>query len=488
LKKRFADLSIGTRILIGFGLVAGLLLAVAAYGLAALSYMERAEQEVTQYTNARRAARSLDVDVLNIIVLLQYFVETKDTALLPEVERNRAEANRMRAAIRASTELKASLDKLTEYEKLLPPRRALATDIVGAVRAGRDTTVERLMAERRSLDIEARALLAGIINEQDAAAVNQLRISRERAETVRQRMLIVSVSAVALMILLTGLITRSITRPLRRLQRMTEQIGEGHFEVHTDIDTRDEIGSFARTLNHMTEDIARLDQAKDEFIGLASHQLRTPATAVKNFIGLLREGYAGEMTDEQMSYVNYAWDSNEQQLEVVDGLLRVARSESGRMVLNIQTVDLVALAERVLAQQGGTFRERRQTYRRLVPVRPVHAMADAEYLQMAVENLVSNASKYTPEGGRVIVAVRLDGDTACISVSDNGVGIAPSDMPRLFGKFSRIRNELSTQVGGSGIGLYLTRRIVEQHGGTIEVAPRGRRGSTFTIRLPTGES
>ena len=80
MKKRFADLSIGTRILIGFGLVAGLLLAVAAYGLAALSYMERAEQEVTQYTNARRAARSLDVDVLNIIVLLQYFVETKDTA------------------------------------------------------------------------------------------------------------------------------------------------------------------------------------------------------------------------------------------------------------------------------------------------------------------------------------------------------------------------------------------------------------------------
>ena len=175
----------------------------------------------------------------------------------------------------------------------------------------------------------------------------------------------VSIGAVALMLALTFAITQSIIRPIRKLQRMTEQVGKGNFAIQNDIDSRDEIGAFARALNAMTADVANLDRAKDEFIGLASHQLRTPATAVKNYIGLLKEGYAGELTEEQQTYVDQAWESNEQQLEIGDSLLRVARTDSGMVSLKRQRIDLHPLVAAVIEQQRGTLDERRQSCKRL---------------------------------------------------------------------------------------------------------------------------
>ena len=204
----------------------------------------------------------------------------------------------------------------------------------------------------------------------------------------------------------------------------------------------------------------------------------------KNFIGLLREGYAGEMTAEQKTYVDYAWESNEQQLEIVDALLSVARSDSGTLTLRKEQIDLEPLAASVIEQQRGTIAERRQQCDLVVPVAPVQAFADGDYVRMAVENLVSNASKYTEPGGRIVVSLGVEHARAVVSVRDTGVGIAPEDLARLFGKFSRIENRLSADVGGNGLGLYLTRRIVELHDGDIDVVSRPDEGTTFTIRLP----
>jgi len=484
-RKRFADLTIGGRILIGYGLVATLMLVIIGYGLVSLAWMEEAEGSLVRTMDVRRAARSLDVHDLNTIVTLHNLVDTHDAALLAELDRSRAASDVLRREIRGASERAASHVALDSYDLILPRRRTLANQMIAAAEKGAShEELNPLRAERRELDYQARRFLSRIIEEQDAAANHQQQFTGERAQEVRRNMKLIGVLLVTLMIALSTAITRSITRPIRQLHRMTESVGKGDFSIQNDIDTRDEIGAFARAMNTMAADVARLDRAKDEFIGLASHQLRTPATAVKNFIGLLREGYAGELTEEQKSYVDYAWESNEQQLEIVDALLSVARSDSGMLSLQRQRIDLEPLVAGVIEQQLATIVERQQHCKLVVPHSPVLAFADAEYLRMAVENLVSNASKYTKAGGHILIALRVENDFACISVRDSGVGVAPDDMPRLFGKFSRIENELSAQVGGSGLGLYLARRIIELHEGSIDVKSRPDEGTTFTIRLP----
>jgi len=483
-RTRFADLPIGGKILTGYGLIAGLMLVIIVYGLVSLARMEAAESELIRLTNVRKTARTLDVDVLGIIVSLQYFVDTRDPALLSDLERRRKVSDALRVQIREATRRPATLAALDAYERILPHRKQLADRLIAAARSYAPLAqIGRLRSERRELDNQARRFLGQIIDDQESGTAEQQQITHQRAFAARRNMTTVSLAAVALMLALTFAITRSIIGPIRKLQRMTEQVGKGDFAIQNDIDSRDEIGAFARALNVMAADVAKLDRAKDEFIGLASHQLRTPATAVKNYIGLLKEGYAGELTEEQQTYVDQAWESNEQQLEIVDSLLRVARTDSGMVSLKRRVIDLHPMVAAVIEQQRATLAERRQSCRLYVPRLPIHAFADAEFLPMAVENLLSNASKYTEPGGRILVALTATTDSACIIVRDNGVGIAAADIPRLFGKFSRIQNQMSTPVAGHGIGLYLTKRIIDLHKGQIHVDSRPGKGTTFTIRL-----
>ncbi|MEO7713321.1 MAG: ATP-binding protein [Gemmatimonadaceae bacterium] len=483
-RTRFADLPIGGKILTGYGLIAGLMLVTIVYGLVSLARMETAQSELLRLTDVRKAARTLDVDVLGIIVSLQSFVDTRDPALLSDLEGRRKDSDALRAQIRAATRRPATLAALDAYERILPLRRQLADRLIAAARSDAPLAqVGRLRSERRELDDHARSFLREIIEDQDSATAKQQQITHQRAFVAKRNMTAVSLGAVALMLALSFAITRSIIGPIRKLQRMTEQVGKGDFAIQNEVESRDEIGAFARALNAMAADVAKLDRAKDEFIGLASHQLRTPATAVKNYIGLLKEGYAGALTEEQQTYVDQAWESNEQQLAIVDSLLRVARTDSGMVSLKRRVIDLHPMVVAVIEQQRATLDERRQRCRLYAPRLPTHAFVDAEFLPMAIENLLSNASKYTEPGGRILVALTGTADSACISVRDNGVGIAAADIPRLFGKFSRIPNSMSTPVAGHGIGLYLTKRIIDLHKGQIHVDSRLDKGTTFTIRL-----
>ncbi len=227
-----------------------------------------------------------------------------------------------------------------------------------------------------------------------------------------------------------------------------------------------------------------LQRAKDEFIGLASHQLRTPATAVKNFIGLIKEGYAGELSPEQEQYIQLAYESNERQLDIVNDLLYVARTDSGQLNMRKEPGNIIELVGSILTEQSGTLKERGQKV--VVNSRAGELIADydPEHLRMVLENLISNASKYTPDGGRITIDLSEKAGKVLIGISDTGVGIDQSDLDRLFKKFSRIENKMSNVAGGSGIGLYLAKQIMDLHGGSITVKSKLGRGSTFTVELP----
>jgi signal transduction histidine kinase len=227
-----------------------------------------------------------------------------------------------------------------------------------------------------------------------------------------------------------------------------------------------------------------VQHAKDELLSLASHQLRTPATGVKQYLGIVLEGYTGDITKEQRQMLQKANASNERQLEIVNQLLHVTRLETGRLVLRFANFNVTNLLEDIINEQKETIKSRGQTFSTTKPKEPVFIQGDEQYLRMAIENLVSNASKYTFTDGSISASLVEAPDRVTISVSDTGVGIDPDDQGKLFQKFSRIDNELSVQAGGSGIGLYLTKEVIELHGGTIRVDSEPNSGSTFTVTLP----
>jgi two-component system phosphate regulon sensor histidine kinase PhoR len=228
-----------------------------------------------------------------------------------------------------------------------------------------------------------------------------------------------------------------------------------------------------------------LARMRDEFISIASHQLRTPATAVKNFIGLLKDGYAGDLSNEQTQLIEMAYESNEHQLEIVNNLLYVARTDSDAVQLKYKQVDVNKLVADVAKEQKRTIDDRRQKLNMLIPKKPVTITADRQFVHMLVENLLSNASKYTPNGGNIGLELTAEPNAPIvIKVADNGVGIPPEDIDKLFQKFSRIENELSTERGGSGIGLYLVKRIADLHHGSVDVVSKAGEGTIFTVTMP----
>ncbi len=240
----------------------------------------------------------------------------------------------------------------------------------------------------------------------------------------------------------------------------------------------------ARTRSLAFAENRELAQAKDDLLSIASHQLRTPATGVKQYIGMLLEGYAGKITPKQRQLLKEAYSSNERQLGIIDEILHVARIDTGRLVLQTERLKIRDLIDQSLRDHAADIKAKKQVILTSFPKKILYANGDPQYVRMAVDNIISNAIKYTPEHGTITVKIKRHGDFAAVSVADTGVGIARDDLDKLFQKFSRISNELSRQTAGSGVGLYIAKQIIEMHGGTITAESEEGQGTTFTFMLP----
>jgi signal transduction histidine kinase len=225
---------------------------------------------------------------------------------------------------------------------------------------------------------------------------------------------------------------------------------------------------------------------KNEFISIASHQLRTPMSGVKGVLALLLEEVLGPLNADQQQYLRRAYESNERLIALVNDLLNVSRLEQGSLLLRTEDVDLAALLRTLTAE----FQPRAARYRQDLLLEPpdaaanAHVQGDAVRLREVFANLVDNAIKYTPEGGGIRLAWSASPEQVAVEVSDNGVGIPADKVAGLFQKFNRIQNPLSGREFGTGLGLYFARSVVELHHGRIEVASLPGQGTTFRVILP----
>jgi signal transduction histidine kinase len=240
----------------------------------------------------------------------------------------------------------------------------------------------------------------------------------------------------------------------------------------------------ARALAEQNERLLELDRMKDQFVSTVSHELRTPLTSMIGYLELLREGEAGELTQEQAHFLEIV-DRNSHRLnDLIDDILFLSRVDGGRFSLDKKPVDLASLVREQVESISGAATTKGVELSLTVEEDPPPINADASRLVQLIDNLLSNAVKFTPEGGIVRVTVGARGGAAHLEVSDSGVGIPEDEVDRLFQRF--FRASTAGTIKGTGLGLSIAKAIVDAHGGTISLRSEVGVGTTFMVDLPVG--
>jgi signal transduction histidine kinase len=231
------------------------------------------------------------------------------------------------------------------------------------------------------------------------------------------------------------------------------------------------------------ERLRELDSMKDEFVSTVSHELRTPLTSMHGSLELLLEGDVGPVSERQRHFLKVIDRNSRRLLRLVDDLLFVASSGAGKLALDLREADLNQIVgDRVELLRPSAVAKSLEL---VVDAEPLPAItADPERLAQLIDHLVSNAVKFTPDGGRVEVSTRRCGELVVLRVADNGIGIPSEQLGNLFQRFARAPAASEQAVQGTGLGLVITKAITEAHGGTIEVSSTEGAGSVFEVTLP----
>ncbi len=319
----------------------------------------------------------------------------------------------------------------------------------------------------------------------------------ENARRNRRMMLTITLIAAVLVIGVSIAISYTITRPLRHLTDVALAMSQGHLDQNIQVASRDETGRLASAFNQMASAVAEVDRMKSEFVTTASHELRTPIHSMLLGVSGVLGGYAGPISDEVQQDLLVVEDGIERLRRLVDNLLDLSRMESRKMDLSLTDVSVEEAIDTALTEMTDLIAMHRHEVRKEIgPQIPV-LKGDHDRLVQVLVNLLSNSIKYTPDQGRIVVSAEQKDGRVILAVADNGYGIPEWAKQRVFERFFQADQIMAQRVGGSGLGLTISKWIVEQHGGVIGCEsplpklkhpdfPVGgeRKGTIFFVELP----
>lgn len=239
-----------------------------------------------------------------------------------------------------------------------------------------------------------------------------------------------------------------------------------------------------RELNEANTKLRELAEMKEEFLALTTHDLRSPLTVISGVINFFTSGRLGELSPEQQNMVSMMERNTQSLIELVNDLLDASKLESGTMRLDLSSIDLHSVVKELSETMGPLAKEKSLSLENNLPEDLPLIEADRAKLRRILVNLLSNALKFTNRDGRVEIKAEEVHGQVLICISDTGVGIAPEDVARLFDKYEQARSRATRGEKGTGLGLYITRQLVELHGSQIKVESEPGRGSTFCFTLP----
>ena len=295
-------------------------------------------------------------------------------------------------------------------------------------------------------------------------------------------MALAAIVAIVISIAIGYLVSRMLTNPIRRITSTAKQIRDGDLSARTGLRGDDEIDQLGETFDEMATSLEKDLKHEKRLTSDVAHELRTPLMAMLATVEAMQDGVYP--TDEE--HLETVASETRRLSRLVQQMLDLSRMENHTAPLNIEPIEMVPFVRHIVNAQEQLFvaRDLRLRFSDDTDGRNDTIEADPDMITQAIINLMSNAMRYTPEGGWVLVSVGLDRKHLTISVSDTGIGIAKEDLSRIFGRFWRADASRAREAGGLGVGLAVTKQIIERHHGFISVESELGKGTTFTIHLP----
>jgi signal transduction histidine kinase len=351
-----------------------------------------------------------------------------------------------------------------------------------------DQDLLRNRAEQLGIDLNQ---LATELTNYTTAKIDALIAQNARAYANSRTLFIgVAAAAIALALLLGFALSWSLIGPIQRIDSRLAAIASGDFSRHVEVSNRDELGALGANVNRMNDELRRLyreleaaSRHKSEFLANMSHELRTPLNAIIGFSQVLRERMFGEVNAKQEEYLDDILSSGNHLLSLINDVLDLSKVEAGQIEIEVGAFSLQDALERgvVMVRERAT----KDGVQVALAADPEVDIVDGDErrIKQVIFNLLSNAVKFTPAGGAVNVSAgQVDGEVR-VSVADTGPGLAPEDHERIFEEFQQTEAGVE-QREGTGLGLALSKRLVELHGGRIWVESEFGHGSTFVFTLP----
>jgi signal transduction histidine kinase len=489
-----APVSIYSKLLCAFLAIAGLLIVISALGLAELGRVNQRSEDLVKLQRKIAAYRQIQHDTTVQLYSVSTGLLVGEPGALESTLRqlNQFGYDLDRVQFVAADDVEAFTRVRKDYDAFI----AVVTEVVelmraGKVAAGREAHLGRAgpLAERLE------RLTNALVNKAEADMVGRV---DEGAQTYQRSRLLMIAFAGASLLLALGLgysISWSLISPVRQMDARFAEIAAGDFAKRIGLSNRDELGALAANLNRMSGELERVygqleaaSRHKSEFLANMSHELRTPLNAIIGFSEVLSEQMFGELNEKQLDYLKDIHSSGQHLLLLINDILDLSKIEAGRMELELSCFDLGALLENSLA----LVRERATSHGlHLVLQLPDDVgewVADQRKIKQVVINLLSNAVKFTPAGCSVTLRARhltaATGRAVEIAVVDTGLGIAPDQQALIFEEFRQAKGHYLAKAEGTGLGLALSKRFVELHGGTIRLESEVGKGSTFAFVLP----
>ena len=303
-------------------------------------------------------------------------------------------------------------------------------------------------------------------------------------QDVRKEVVNVTLLSIFFVLVLVPFFVARLLRPIHALQESAEEIEKGNFEKHVEISTHDELEDLGASFNKMTAGLKRLAELRDEFVFIAAHELRSPVTVVKGYVYMLLEEEASALTVKAKGYLENIKNANDRLAQLVNDLLEVARSEAGRITIEVEKVDMPETVSAAVEEIRPLANKKSITLQYDVLADQPSVMADASRIKEVIINLVSNAIKYSPQGASVTIFHEIKEKEFITHVKDTGYGIPREAQAKLFEKFYRVRTNDTLNITGTVLGLFIIKELVTKMKGKIWFESEEKKGSTFSFSLP----
>ena len=478
------------KLLAAFLAIAVLLIAVGAVGLGALADVNRRAEDLVKLQRKIAAYRQLQHDTTGQLYSVSSSLLVPDErtleATLRQLNQFGYDLDRLQFVAKDEVELMGRVRE--DYEQFI----AVVTRVIERIRGGQPAEGREIqLAQAGPLADRLERLTNELVNKAEADMVASIDASHRAYLTSRWVVVAFAVGSIGLALLLGYGISWSLTGPVQRMDERLRQIASGDFSRHVSVPNRDELGALAANLNRMNDELGRLyrqleatSRHKSEFLANMSHELRTPLNSVIGFSEVLRDRMFGDLNAKQTQYVEVILTSGRHLLTLINDILDLSKIEAGRMELDLATFDLPLAIQNALTLVSDRAARQGITLATALDQRLGPLTADERKLKQILLNLLANAVKFTPAGGRVEVAASPSNGHVEISVTDTGIGIAEEDRDVIFEEFRQVGASEGRPREGTGLGLPLAKRFVELHGGRIWVESKAGYGSTFTFTIP----